>query len=143
MFTAIAVCAIALPVLASIKNPVTRPLKIQGNCTLVVELLSGEYKLTEWGEVSHGGRYSNTGSGLMVDGIMISGSGTSVMADGSTIDWHFVGPLHAVFENGTRRLQGATAWQKSTITWQSDPVFNGDGTMTIRFTHVGIGEVTY
>ncbi len=142
----IAACAIALPLLASIKNPVTRPLRIQGHCTVVVDLSSGEYELTEWGEATHMGRYLNTGSGDMnvATGVLRSGHGTAVGPDGSTLDWHFVEPLHAVFENGTGRFQGATAWQRSTITWQGEPVINEqDGTMTFQFNHIAIGQVTY
>ena len=143
---AIVVCALVLPVPASTKNPVTRPVKIHGHATVtVVDPLTGECQLTEWGQATHTGRYSNTGSTVMdlATGSLVAGYGTVVTANGDTIDWVIPAPYKGQFTGGTGRFQGITGGWDNTQMSPQPPVFNLDGTITLVITYVGLGEATY
>lgn len=142
---AIAVCALGLPAVASLKNPVTRPVKVSGNMTLIVNPLNGAYQLTDWGQASHAGRYSDTATGVMnlLTGQFLSGQGTIVAANGDAIDWQVGAPNEVVYTGGTGRFQGITGGFPAVITSQTPPVVNPDGTWTLGLTYTGSGEITY
>ena len=141
----LAVCALMVPALGSQKKLPTRPIKVKGNMTVVVNPLTGFCTITDWGEGTHVGRYWNTGSGyLSPEPAFVAGSGTVIAADDrSSIDWMIGAPNTVVYTGGKGRFQGITGGFVATPTSESAPVDNGDGTVTIVFTYIGIGEATY
>jgi hypothetical protein len=144
-FAAIAACAVALPLSASIKNPVKRPIRLQGQCVVVVNPSSGAYEFTEVGQATHTGRYINTGTGLIdpATGLFASGSGTAVAANGDTLNWIIPCPGRGEITGGTGKFQGITGGWDVTEGFQGPPVFNDDGTITVVMAYVAIGEATY
>jgi hypothetical protein len=146
MLVTVAVCALVLPALASLKNPITRPVKGNGHITTVVNWATGEAKFTQWGQVTHLGSWTDTGEGILSADFsyFVSGHGTTVAANGDTVDWEFTGPTSNRYTGGTGRFQGVTGGMAFTITWASEPVYNDDFTMmTTEFTYDMVGEVTY
>lgn len=138
-------CALALPLGAKDKQQVTRPVKGVGHATVVVDLATRQAELTQWGQVTHLGSWTDSGEGVMSDTFdyFISGHGTVVAANGDTVDWEFTGPDSNHYTSGTGRFLGVTGGATFTITSSTDPVFNGDGTMTLEFTYDMVGEITY
>ena len=139
------VCALALPLTAKDKQHVTRPVKGIGHITTVVDLATREAKFTQWGQATHLGSWTDSGEGILAPDFqsLVSGHGTVVAANGDTIDWEFTGPSSNHYTAGTGRFQGVTGGATFTITSATDPVFNGDGTMTLEFTYDMVGEITY
>jgi hypothetical protein len=142
---ALAICALALTALGSAKNPVTRPVKGIGHAAIVVDLATRQAELTQWGQVTHLGRWTDSGEGIMAGTFdyFVSGHGTTVAANGDTFDWEITGPNSNRYTGGTGRFQGVTGGMTFTITSATDPVLNGDGTMTLEFTYDMVGEITY
>ena len=142
--TTLAVCTLVVPAVASLDNPVTRPVKIHGNMTLVINPLTGSTQFTDWGESTHTGLYTNSGWGVRNAAGFIAGEGTVVAANGDTIDY-VMGPTPntVTYIGGTGRFQGVTGGFVATGTSSTPPVLNPDGTVTIESTWVGFGEITY
>jgi hypothetical protein len=143
---ALAICALALTALGSVKNPVTRPVKGIGHITTVVDLATREAIFTQWGQGTHLGSWTDTGEGIMAPDFQsfVSGHGTAVAANGDTFDWELTGPNSNRYTSGTGRFQGVTGGMTFTITSAAAPIFNEDGTMMIlEFTYEMVGEVTY
>ena len=86
---ALAFCTLVEPMEAGLNNPVSRPLKVTGTLTLVVDPVSGVFEFTDVGLATHTGRTTNSGSGIinLLTGIFLSGSGVAVAADGDTLSW--------------------------------------------------------
>ncbi len=142
----LAICALALTALGSLKNPVTRPVKGIGHATVVVNLVTHEATMTDWAVGTYLGRCTDTGEGVLDENFefWVSGGGTIRAANGDTIDWEFAGPNSNRYTGGTGRFQGVTGGMTFTITSASDPVFNEDYTvMTTEFTYDMVGEITY
>src|SRR3954467_5706579 len=103
----LAVCLLARPAMASLDNPVTRPLKVEeGHLTIVVDPVTGAYHFTDWGSATHTGRFTNTGSGVvnLATGEFLSGTGVVVAANGDTINWKIgTTPNTVVYTGGTGR----------------------------------------
>ncbi len=139
------VCALALPLGAKNKQPVTRPVKGIGYATIVVDLVTRQAELTQWGQVTHLGLWTDIGEGIMDDtfSYFVFAQGTTVAANGDTVNWEITGPDSNRYTGGTGRFQGVTGGITYTTTFASDPVFNGDGTMTLEFTYEMLGEITY
>jgi hypothetical protein len=142
---ALAICALALTALGSAKNPVTRPMKGNGHLTAVVDLATGEATITDWGQATHIGSWTDSGEGIMDPSFQyfVSGHGTVVAANGDTIDWEFAGPDSNRYTGGSGRFQGVRGGITFTITSAADPVLNEDGTMTFQSTYDMVGEITY
>jgi hypothetical protein len=142
---ALAICALALTALGSAKNPVTRPVKGVGHMTVVADPTTGEATMTDWGQGTHFGSYTMNGEGILNPTLQywVSGGGTIVAANGDTVDWEYTGPLSTRYTGGSGRFQGVTGGITATITSVSDPVFNGDGTITTEVTYDMVGEITY
>lgn len=142
---ALAICALALTALGSAKNPVTRPMKGNGHLAIVVDLATGEAAITDWGQATHIGSWTDSGEGILDPSFQyfVSGHGTIVAANGDTVDWEFTSPNSNHYTAGTGRFQGVRGGMTFTITSATDPVFNGDGTMTTEFTYDMVGEITY
>lgn len=147
---ALAVCLLVRPALASLDNPVTRPLLvIEGHITITVNPATGAYSFTDWGWATHTGLYSNSGSagpgGLnLATGEFVSGSGVVVAANGDTINW-VVGatPNTVVDISGTGEFQGVTGGFAVTVTSETLLSTNPDGTVTLAVTYTGKGTITY
>jgi hypothetical protein len=70
------------------KNPVTRPVKIHGNITMVLSPVTDEASLIDWGEATHAGRYINTGRCVLnAAGEFIAGEGHCIVSSGESFDW--------------------------------------------------------
>src|SRR5260370_16610883 len=63
---ALAVCFLGRPAMASLDNPVTRPLVVvEGHLTIVVAPATGAYEFNDWGWATHTGLFPSTGSGVV------------------------------------------------------------------------------
>jgi hypothetical protein len=144
---ALAVCLLARPTLASLDNPVTRPLKVlEGHLTIVVDPLTGAYEFSDWGWATHTGRFTNSGSGVvnLTTGEFISGAGVVIAANGDTLDWKIgTTPNTVVYTGGTGRFQGVTGGFLAVITSETLLSNNADGTVTLAITYDGSGTITY
>ena len=143
---ALAGCLLAQPAVASLKNPVTRPVKIiEGHLTITVDPLTGVYHFTDWGLATHTGLFSNTGSGILnlATGEFLSGTGLVVAANGDTLSWMVGDPNMVVYTGGTGRFQGVTGGFLAVITSVTLLSVNGDGTLTLAIDYVGNGTITY
>lgn len=138
-------CALALPLSAKDKQPVTRPVKGIGHATVIVDLATRQAQLTQRGQVTHLGLWTDSGEGVMAPDFQsfVSGHGTVVAANGDTVNWEFGGPNSTRYTSGTGRFQGVAGGATFTITSATEPVLNGDGTMTLEFTYDMVGEITY
>ncbi len=138
----LAVCLLGLPALAGEGEPVTRPHKVSGNATMVVNLQTWQWQMTDSGQATHIGLWTNTASGGMDATGSQYGQGTIVAANGDTIDWVMLGDT-VTYTGGTGRFERASGQATITITSQQPPTFNPDGTMTLQFTYTMSGEITY
>jgi hypothetical protein len=112
----LAVCALALPVVASLKNPVERPLKASGFAVAIVDAVTGEFVTDETtgssvGMSTHTGPFTATGSGNAWTG---DWSLTMTTPYGDQISGRSVPgapapgvPLEFRFTSGTGRFEGA------------------------------------
>ncbi len=147
---ALAACLLALPTVASLSNPVTRPvLIIEGHLTITVDPVTGAYTFTDWGWATHTGLYSNSGSagpgGLdLLTGEFLAGSGVVIAANGDTADWKIgTAPNTVVYTGGTGIFQGVTGGFTAIVTSVTPLSYNPDGTVTLAITYTGSGTITY
>ncbi len=120
---------------------VTLPYHINGTATLTMigfDPATGIVTalMTDVGQASYVGRYSNSGT-LFIDsatGVFLSGTGEMITASGEISKWIMVGSR--IFNNGgTGRWANASGYFDGTPT--SDLVTNPDGTKS--FTYIGSG----
>jgi hypothetical protein len=137
--------ALALPLSAKDKRQVTRPVKGIGHARVVVDLTTHVAKFNQWGAGQYFGSWTDSGEGLLDEtySYFVSGGGTIVAANGDTVKWEFASPNSTHYIKGTGRFQGVTGGMTFTVTSATQPVFNGDGTMTTEFTYDMVGEITY
>lgn len=140
----LAVCAFALTTVASLENPVQRPLKVVGSGTVIVDLSTGEY--LGGGSVSeHGGRGTHLGLFTNeVSGNIYTGGGvsTTTVASGDELFWEDTGPNEIAFIGGTGRFEGCTGG--FTLVYSNEVItFPDENTMIYSFTYVGTGTITY
>jgi hypothetical protein len=143
----LAACLLVRPAVASLDNPVTRPLiVVEGHLTIVVHPATGAYEFTDWGWATHTGLFTNSGSGVLnlATGEFLSGSGVVFAANGDTLDW-IIGttPNTVVYTGGTGRFQGVTGGFLAVITSVTPLSSNPDGTVTLAITYDGSGTITY
>ena len=145
---ALAVCALVLPAIGSMKHPVERPFKGVGHCVLLVDpltgnVVSGGSVSSNWGVATHVGRFENEVSGNMMTGL----SGTLTAANGDQVHWVAAGPTTITAVGGTGRFAGVTGGFTAVIAddYSEELVTNPDGTMTliISYTYTGTGAITY
>jgi hypothetical protein len=140
----VAVCILSLAALGSTKNPVTRPMRVQGNVTVTINLSDGTWVVQDLGEATHTGRYVNHGSGHFDAQGNPVGSGTGTAANGDQIFWGMPGSSwNTQFTGGTGRFQNLTGGFN--VVFQSTPVvtFPDPNTMVETYTYIGEGTVTY
>ncbi len=141
---ALAVCAVALAAVASVKNPVTRPVKVEGYVTYVIDLATGELHsggptAPNGGVATLTGLFSNVVSGNFNTGDI---TGTVTAANGDQIFWRETGPNTVTFTGGTGRFEGLAGG--FTFVTSNDTVsFPDANTMVISNTYVGTGTATY
>ena len=144
---ALALCLVAPRAVASLSNPVTRPLVVvEGHLTITVDS-TGAYTFTDWGWATHTGLYYNSGSGgpgaLNQKGEFVAGSGVVIAANGDTLEW-VVGPTPNLvsYTGGTGRFQGVTGGFVAVIT-SVTPLSSTATTQTLLITYEGTGTITY
>jgi hypothetical protein len=134
------------PAVASLDNPVTRPLiVVEGHLTITIEVATGAYQFTDWGWATHTGLFTNSGSGMLnlATGEFLSGTGVVVAANGDTLEWT-VGPTPNLvsYTGGTGRFQGVTGGFLAVITSET-PLSATATTVTLEITYDGSGTITY
>jgi hypothetical protein len=143
----LAVCALALPVIASLKNPVERPFKIAGQVTTVIQL-DGSFAFdassgSSVGISSHTGRFTAAGAGNAFTGEFIL---TAISANGDQISGYSVPgeTLGFRFASGTGRFEGVSGGF-TYVTSVPSIVPNPDGshTLIVSYTYTGTGTITY
>lgn len=141
---ALAVCFQVGRATASLDNPVTRPLTVEGNVTLVLNPSTGAGHFTDYGQATEVGLFSNAGSSQFnAAGQVVSGQGQAVAANGDTLDWVVGAPNTIVWTGGTGRFQGVRGGFVFTITSQKVLGTNPDGTVNLKLTYDGTGTITY
>ena len=143
---ALAVCFLVRPAVASLDNPVTRPLiVVEGHLTIVVNPATGAYEFADWGWATHTGLFTNSGSGVLnlATGQFLSGTGQVFAANGDTLDWTIGAPNTVVYTGGTGRFQAVTGGFLAVITSETLLHPNPDGTVTLAITYDGSGTITY
>jgi hypothetical protein len=143
----LAACLTIKPAMASLKNPVTRPVKvIEGHLTITIDPVTGDYQFTDWGMATHVGLVTNSGAGVLnlATGQFVSGTGVIVTANGDLITWA-VGtvPNTVLYTGGTGRFEGASGGITISVTSQTLLSVNEDGTVTFLMTYVADGSITY
>ena len=143
----LAACLVVRPAAASLKNPVTRPVKvIEGHLTITIDPQTGEYEFTDWAWATHVGLAPNFGAGFLdlESGLFLSGTGVVTAANGDTLSWE-VGttPNSIVYTGGTGRFEGVSGGLSVIVTSQTLLSVNGDGTLTFLMTYEGEGTITY
>jgi hypothetical protein len=152
----LSVCALALPVIASLKNPVERPLKASGTViAIVVDAATGDFVLDESsgssvGVSTHTGAFYLKGSGNAWTGEWVA---TLMAANGDQVHGVSVpaAPVPGVelgfnFTGGKGRFEGASGGFTYVISDLSivpnldDPT---GMTVILSYTWVGIGTITY
>ncbi len=142
VLVALGVCAIALAAMGSVKNPVTRPVKIQGYVVVHVDPVSLEASLVDTGVGTHAGKYYNTGSGVMAPDFsaFVSGGGRVFAANGDYIDWEFT-TGGTKYIDGSGRFEGITGGFTITPTFEKS--YMEDGELVLEFSYVGVGQIRY
>ena len=143
---AVASFLLAQPTVASLENPITRPVKvIEGHLTITVDPDTGAYEFTDWGWATHTGLFTNSGSGVLnlLTGEFRAGTGLVYAANGGTLSWKIGDPNTVVYTGGTGRFEGVTGGFLAVITSVTPLSSNPDGTVTLAIDYVGNGTMTY
>jgi hypothetical protein len=151
----LAVCALALPVIASSKHPVERPLKAIGTVITIVNAVTGDFVIDETsgssvGVATHTGPFTATGSGNAWTG---DWSLTMTAPNGDQMSGRSVPgapasgvPLEFRFTSGTGRFAGAYGVMMYVISDLSIVPNHDDPmgmTVILSYTWVGTGTITY
>lgn len=141
----LAVCALLLPATLTAKRPVTRPITISGNMTLVLDLATMTWASKDWGQATHMGRYASEGSGFALDPSLANGAGVGVntVANGDLVFWSIVaenGVWTATYTGGTGRFMNVSGGFAGAPDVTVGP---GPSQLTYVFTYTGHGTITY
>ena len=140
----LAICVFAFGAVGSVKNPVTRPIRVQGHVTAIINLTTGELQsggptAPNFAVGTHTGSSSNVASGNFFTGEI---DGTVTAANGDQIFWMATGPESIGFTGGTGRFEGIT--DGFTFVMSNETVtFPDANTMVISYDYLGIGTATY
>lgn len=113
----VAACAVVLPTLGSVKNPIERPLKVSESVVWEVDLITGYATGIGQGEGSHVGRYQNEAQAVWSLDFspggyfgIVEGTGVVTSANGDQLFWKMTPDQLGVvqFEGGTGRFQGVS-----------------------------------
>jgi hypothetical protein len=140
----LAVCAIGLAALASPKNPVERPIKVRGQNTVTINLLNGTWEFVGTALVSHAGLCTSYASGYLdADGNLVGG-GVAIAANGDETFFEMPGSIWYVQNTGgTGRFENITGGWNPVSRTVLDEHWNADGTISMTYSYVGEGRVTY
>lgn len=142
---ALALCALLPVMMASQKNPVTRPFKMQARSQNVASLVDGNFTATAWGQATHCGQCVSLRWGTLnlVTG-EATGSGKIIAANGDEIFFDNPNMSQSVITGGTGRFEGATGEffivSIERTGMEIDPVA---GTMTQSFVWTVSGTISY
>lgn len=144
LFIALAVSILGLSALGGNNNQVTRPNKVWGHITIIVDLRDGSFEANGLEQQTHTGRTTHTVSGQMdlETGTILSGTGVLTAANGDEI-FIGVGPYgEAIVTGGTGRFDGLK------VTWTNTTVYNEnvivEWPFLIRsYDWMGEGTITY
>ena len=145
---AVAVCALALPVIGSMKNPVERPVKVSGQVSTVIQL-DGSFAFDassgcSIGISSHAGRFTAAGWGNAFTGVWFL---TATAANGDQLSGYHVpgsSPDEFRYTSGTGRFEGVSGgFTYVTSVPSLVPNPDGSATMIISYTYTGTGTITY
>lgn len=142
--TALAVCALALAAIGSVKNPVSRPLRVQGNVTVAVNLSEGTWVSHDVGVGTHTGRYDNHGAGHLDAQGNIVGGGIGTAANGDQVCWVAPGSSWEIqLTGGTGRFENLSGGFNTVF--QTKPViaFPDPNTMVQTYSYIGVGTAKY
>ena len=140
----LAVCAFALAAIGSVKNPVTRPHRNQGDIKVVINVSDGTYTLHDVGVGTHAGRYDNYGAGYFDAQGNAIGAGAATVANGDTFTWVGPGPSGQFhYTGGTGRFENISG--TFIIVSQTEPVvtFPDANTMVQTYSYIAEGTLTY
>ncbi|MBP7053523.1 MAG: hypothetical protein KBE65_21140 [Phycisphaerae bacterium] len=126
----------------------TRPFKISGNMTLVLDLTTMAWEMEDWGQATHMGRHANEGSGLATDPTLADGTGSGVntVASGDQVFWDIVadgGVWTVTFTGGTGRFAGATGSFIAVPSGMVVATGQGSAQLTYTLAYTGNGTITY
>ena len=136
-------CILGLSALGSLKNPVTRPLKVRGHGMFVADLITGRMEAHTVSQSTLSGLSTTDSVGEMdpTSGTPIWSQGTVTAANGDQMFYEMTDPVTCVFTGGTGRFEGVTG---SAIQGVSDVVVKVEGpVMTMTFNFTLDGTVTY
>ena len=136
-------CILGLSALGSLKNPVTRPLKVRGHGMFVADLITGRMEAHTVSQSTLSGLSTTDSVGEMdpASGTPIWSQGTVTAANGDQMFYEMTDPVTCVFTGGTGRFEGVTG---DAIQGVSDVVVTVEWpTMTMTFNFTLDGTVTY
>lgn len=145
---ALAVCALALPMIGSLKNPVERPFKIAGHVSTVMQY-DGSFAFdassgSSVGEATHTGPFTASGSGNAFTGVWIL---TATADNGDQLSGYHVpgsSPDAFRFTSGTGRFAGVSGgFTYVTSVPSIIPNPDGSATLIISYSYAGTGTITY
>lgn len=140
----LAACALGLATLGSAKNPVERPLKVRGQNTVTINPLDGTWEFTGSALVSHAGLCTSYASGYLDAEGNLMGTGVAIGANGDASFFEMPGSIWYVqFTGGTGRFEHATGGWNLVSRNVLDEHGNADGTISITYSYVGAGTITY
>jgi hypothetical protein len=151
----LAVCALALPMMASLKNPVERPLKAGGAVIAIVNAVTGEFVIDETsgssvGLSTHTGLFTATGSGNAWTGdwgLTVTAANGDQLSGRSVPGAPVPGvPLEFHFTSGTGRFAGAfgeMTYVISDLSIVPNPDDPTGMTVILSYTWEGTGTITY
>jgi hypothetical protein len=145
---ALAVCAVALPVIGSMKNPVERPFKIAGHVSGVIQA-DGSFAFdassgSSEGIASNCGCFKAGASGNLFTGVWTL---TAISANGDQISgYHVLGssPDEFRFTSGTGRFEGVSGGFTYVVSnFLLIPNPDGSATYLNSYDYTGTGTITY
>jgi hypothetical protein len=140
----LAVCAIGLAALASPKNPVERPLKVRGQNTVTINLLNGTWEFVGSAVTTHAGLCASYASGYLDATGNLVGTGVAIAANGDQSSFEMPGSTWYVqLTGGTGRFENAAGGWDLVSRTVIDQHVNDDGTISMTYSYVGAGTITY
>ncbi len=138
---AFAFFAVIQPQVVNAKDPVTRPLKITSQYTILDFLAGLPWTFFEDGIASQFGHFNSVGKYVEADGGFY-GVGILFTANGDQIFWEQPGGNVIKFTGGTGMFQGATGEITYTVT-STNFVAGPSGTTSLISTYTAVGTITY
>jgi hypothetical protein len=140
----LALCAFGLAALGSAKNPVERPVRVHGQNTFTINVVTGECDFQGSAMGTHMGLSAVYASGHVDAKGNFVGSGFGIAANGDLVFFEMPGSTWNVQTiGGTGRFENATGGWNPVSRTVVDQHWNADGTLSITYNYVGVGRITY